>query len=352
MRVAIVQDARTLRLSVEGAYKLIDCASAKIIYQGRDLKSTVTVDEHGLRMGEIDSPAASIMIKASKPEAIIINDRNFRGDIQIIKKGEGRLAAVNFIEIEDYIKGVLYHEASHHWPAEALKAQAVVSRTFAVYKMQENKHNYYDVTCDIYSQVYGGRVSERYRTNQAIAETKGLVLTFENKIFPTYYHASCGGHTEDASLLWNIDILPLKGVVCGFCNGSPHFVWHRVLKKKEIINRLSQGQKRLDDIRQIVILEKDKSGRVLKLSLKGQGQEVEIKAKDFRILIGPNIIRSTNFEVEVIGDEVIFRGVGWGHGVGLCQWGAYFMAREGKDFKQILEYYYPASRLVLISEVR
>ena len=351
IRVAIIQDAPTLNISIEGGYKLIDCHTDKVIYEDKDLKSTIVPYPHGLRMGEVDLNTDQVLLKTLRPQAITLKGRRFRGDIQIIKKENSRLAVINYLFIEDYVKGVLYHEASHHWPGEVLKAQAVISRTFALFRMQENKNNYYDVTSDIYSQVYGGRISERYRTNQAIKETQGLVLTYRKKIFPTYYHATCGGHTQDASLLWDTDILPLKGVVCGFCNESPHFRWHKVLKKKQVKAKLRSAGYKLNDISEIRVLGKDRSGRIISLAFLNDKDRLDISAKDFRNIVGPNVVRSTNFKIELVDDDIILEGIGWGHGVGLCQWGAYFMARDGKNFKQILAYYYPGSKIISISQL-
>jgi len=346
LRVAVVQDVSSLKLSVVGLYEIIDSSSRKVISKGKNLITTVTVYKSGIFIAGIKSNSGRLFIKTNDPEAAAINGRRFRGDIQLIKKSSSLLLAVNQIDLEDYVKGILYHEASHYWPAEALKAQAVVCRTYALYQKGENSSRDYDVTSDIYSQVYGGRDAERYRTNSIVEETKGEVLTYKGRIFPSYYHATCAGHTEDASLLWNIDLLPLKGVACNFCRESPHFNWHWVLSQKEIISSLSRsGYTGFKRVKNIVIKGKDLSGRIGELKIITDTKEPVISAKDFRNIIGPNIIKSTNFSVELAGDDIIFEGIGWGHGVGMCQWGAYFMAKEGYDYKEILGYYYPGSSI-------
>jgi stage II sporulation protein D len=284
-----------------------------------------------------------ILIKADDPEAICVNERRFRGNIQFIKKDNARFLAINYIELEDYIKGVLYHEASHYWPMEALKAQAVAVRTFALYQMQENASLDYDVTSDIYSQVYGGKTSERYRTNRAVAQTSGQILVYQDKVFPAYYHATCGGHTEDASLLWKTDIVPLKGVVCGFCKDSPHFNWHYVLSLAQIQEKLAGAGYKAGNIKDVVILNRNKSGRATDLKIITTQQEMKISAKDLRNILGPNMVRSLDFTVNIIDHDIVFEGLGWGHGVGMCQWGSYFMAKQGRNYQEILKYYYPGS---------
>ena len=341
IRVNVLSDVASLSLRVNGYYEIQDYYSQKVLYRGKNLKTTVTAYKDGILMGGKNFNTNKVFIKVDDPGLIVIDSRKFRGDMQFIKKDNANLSVINYIDLEDYIKGVLYHEASHYWPKEALKAQAIVCRTFALYQMQENASRDYDVTSDIYSQVYGGRTSERYRTNKAVEQTKGWVLTYQDKIFPAYYHATCAGHTEDASLIWNINVASLKGVPCDFCRDSPHFKWHTVLSQDEVKDKLINAGYKIDKIKDMVILGRDASGRITNLRITSDKNNIDISAKDFRNIIGPNIIRSTNFNINVVNHDVVFEGLGWGHGVGLCQWGAYFMAKQGYTTEQILKYYYP-----------
>ena len=344
VRVAIIQDTKFLDLKVAGSYEITDLSGSKVLSFGKNLKTTLTTYKEGILLGGMNFNMDKIFIQSVEGALIIINGRRFRGNMEFIKKDNSGLEVINYIELEDYIKGILYHEVSHYWPIEALKAQAVVCRTYALNQMQENKSRDYDVTADIYSQVYGGRTSERHRTNKAVEATRGEVLTFEGDIFPAYYHATCAGHTEDASLLWNNDIPPLKGVACNYCKNSPHFKWHTVLSTQEVGDALVKSEYKIKAIKDILIDGKDRSGRIINLKLISDEENIKIPAKDFRNIIGPNILKSTNFKVKVIENDVVFEGFGWGHGVGLCQWGAYFMAKEGGTYQQILEYYYPGSK--------
>ncbi len=348
IRVAIIQNAESLNLKVGGFYEISVPGRKKVSARGRNLMTTVTSYKNGILMGDSNFNADSVLISADNADMIIINGRTFRGDVKFIKNKSGKLIAVNYVELEDYIRGILYHEVSHYWPMEALKAQAIVCRTYAVYQMQENKLRDYDVTSDIYSQVYGGKTSERYRTTSAVFATAGMMLTFQDKVFPAYFHSTCGGHTEDAFLLWKTNIAPLKGVPCNFCEGSPHFNWHYVLTREEVRDKLVKGGYNINSIEDITIMARDGSGRVTDLKIKTAKNESKIPAKDFRNIIGPNIIRSANFSVNLVHDDVVFEGLGWGHGVGLCQWGAYFMAKRGFSAMQILEYYYPEANLETI----
>jgi stage II sporulation protein D len=348
IRVAIARDARELNLSIDGSYTFIDMDLKKVIGSGhRIIKARVRLLDKGLFMGVSVYPAKRLLIKPLDDTSVTINNHNFRGDILLMRTPNNRITVINSIDLEDYIKGVLYHEVSHHWPMEALKAQAVATRTYALYKMQGSHHNDYDVTNDIYSQVYGGKDSERYRTGLAVDRTSGQVLSFDDKILPAYFHATCAGMTEDAKELWDTDIAPLRGVPCMFCQDSPHMHWKKNFRLRDIQLALNKHNLKMGLIKDITIMDRDRSGRIRSLKITDRdGNEITISGKDFRDFIGPNDIRSNNYEITMQGYYITFNGKGWGHGVGLCQWGARGMAEQQFNYKQILSYYYPGSQLV------
>lgn len=343
VRVAIIQDAASLNLIVNGFYEVSDPGDDTLLFRGKNLHTTVTAYKEGISIGRQNFNLARIRLEASDRGAIVINGRRFKGDIGLLKSEKSRLSVINYIELEDYIKGILYNETSHYWPIEALKAQAVISRTFALFKTEENLSRDYDVTSDIYSQVYGGRASERQRTNMAVDQTRGQVIAYQGKPFPAYFHATCGGQTEDASRLWQTDIPPLKGVICTFCQDSPHYKWHLVMTLKEIAEKLIGSGYKISNLKNITILGRNDSGRVTDLNLVSDNKNIQIPAKDFRNILGPNTVKSTNFKLSIVDQDVVFEGLGWGHGVGLCQWGDYFMAKQGYKYDQILKYYYPGT---------
>ncbi len=348
IRVAIVQDVKSLNFSVKGFYQLLDSDSRRVLSKGKYLKAVLSADNNSFMVSGVKYGAAKLFIEADDPESISISGRKYRGDIELVRGKNGRLLAVNYINLEDYVKGILYHEVSHYWPQEALKTQAVACRAYAVYQMRLNVRKDFDVTNDVYSQVYGGKTSERSRTNYAVDQTEGQVLAYEGKIFPAYFHATCGGHTQDAAALWNIDLAPLRGVSCNFCKESPHFSWHRVVLLSRIKEALLKaGYQGCGAIENVAIIKMDPSGRVKDLLITTSKSNIKISGKDFRSIVGPDIIRSLNFKVSIIGETADFNGLGWGHGVGLCQWGEYFMAKEGYDYKRILEYYYPGSEIII-----
>ncbi len=230
VRIAILKDIKELTLTVKGRYEIRDAANT-VLSQGNSLREeNVFCKDEGLVIGKESFSSARLNIISQKDGALYVNNRRFRGAIGINCYPDRSLSAVNSVDLESYIKGVMYHEVSHHWPMESLKVQAVCARTYVLYQKQFNQSKDYDVTNDIYSQVYGGKASERYRTNIAVERTEKLILAYQGSILPAYYHATCAGRTEDAGELWKQDLPPLKGVECNFCVRSPHYNWKKNLR--------------------------------------------------------------------------------------------------------------------------
>ena len=349
IRVVIADNADELNLSIKGPYKIRTLETEELLEEGRTFFNIkISPFSHGIDFGKKKFKIYAIHIIPQRQPAIYLGKRFYRGSLQIIKTEEGLLRAINIIDLEDYLKGVLFHEVSHRWPMEAIKAQAIASRTFALYQAQQNNHKYYYLKADVSSQVYGGVYAERYRTNEAVEETKGEVLVWRGKLLPAFFHATCGGHTEYAGRLWKVNAKPLRGVRCVYCENSPHFFWEHDVDLATIEKRLNEARYSISGISSMKIKGRDPSNRVIQLSLKGKEEIVRISAKDFRRILGSRIIRSTNFTITIIGKTAYFQGKGWGHGVGLCQWGAFSMAKKGKDAQQILKFYYPGSRIVNI----
>ncbi|MDD5449175.1 MAG: SpoIID/LytB domain-containing protein [Candidatus Omnitrophica bacterium] len=346
IRVRVINNVDAITLTAESGYKVYDRGDGRLLKEGGALYGAkVAAAPQGLMLGDLPIAAEGIRIKTNKDGRIYADKWRFRGELEIFKNKESKLVVVNNLDIESYLYGVLYHEVSHYWPYEVLKAQAIAARSFALYQKKAMKDKDYDVTADIYSQVYGGRTAEKYRTNRAVDMTRGKILEFNNDCLPAYYHATCGGFTEDAGNLWKIDLAPLKGVECKFCRRSKHFHWIKKIGIADIEETLNKAGYAASGITQIKIDGRNRSNRINNLIIQGNGQEVKIPGKDFRILIGPNLLKSNNYNVWLSGNTAVFKGTGWGHGVGMCQWGAYFMAKKGYKAAQILQYYYPGAEI-------
>lgn len=345
LRVCVLKDADQMVLTIRGSYKILALKTNQLIKKGRSLrKAKVVPTSSGLLISGEPFDIYGINIVPRRNASIYIGRRSFRGNLDIIRTEEKRLLVINHIDVEDYLKGVLYHEVSHWWPIEALKAQAIAARTYALYQKSIRKDFDYDLTSDIYSQVYGGRLSEKLKTNRAVKLTRGMVLTYKNEIFPTYYHATCGGRTEDASNLWDIDLPPLKGVKCDFCRHSPHYKWRYKVSVSKVERKLREAGYKIGGLKRITLRGKTSSGRIKELGLISK-EEVAVPTKDFRMILGPNSIRSTNFQIRVKGKRLYFEGRGWGHGAGMCQWGAFFLSLKRYKADRILRHYYPHTKL-------
>ena len=353
VRVAILNKAGELDFSIRGKYKIIDPASGALLQEGRNLReSRISFHPGGITINDKKYPLRRIRLASSKDVALYLDDkvRRYRGALDIVVKPDKKFLVVNTIEIEQYIRGVLYHEVSHRWPMEAMKAQAVAARTYALYQMKKNNADEYDVTGDIYSQVYGGKNSERFRTNIAVKRTIGKILVYNNKVLPAYFHASCGGHTENARNIWGEDLPPLSGVPCPFCALAPHANWKRNFRSKDIQDKLAaDGYPNMGAIADIRVVSLNPSGRINNLLFTARdGKTTTVPGIKFRGIIGPNTntVKSNKYEVVMKGYYFDLIGKGWGHGVGMCQWGAHQMAEERHKYDEILSFYYPGADIV------
>ena len=352
LRICIVDNKNSITLAIKGAYKVYSATSDKLLTGGYILHTNVTASEQGIMFGARDLKLNRIRLQVPEGSFIHIDGRAFRGQIDVIRKDNMKITVINRVSLEEYLYGVLRNEVSNRWPIEAIKAQALVARTFALYQARQNKLQDYDLTNDIYSQVYSGATSERWSTTRAVKLTAGQVLTYQGDIFPTYYHATCAGHTEDASNLWSVDLAPLKGVECQFCKDSPHYKWTKNIPLKDLEKKLNESGYKVGRIKSLSVLSKDKSLRAEKIEIKDEADvSCILTGKDFRQMMGPNDVRSLNFEPFVKNDELVLNGIGWGHGVGMCQWGANGMAQRGKKYDEILKFYYPGAEISTIDKI-
>jgi stage II sporulation protein D len=346
IRVSVLNNVEEIELSVRGGYKILRIDTGAVIDRGSTFFNRKVIPfSKGIIMADKNFYTQAIHIIPETQPAIYLDKRLYRGSLQIINTKKGGLIAVNIVDIEEYLKGVLYHEVSHRWPIETIKAQAIASRTYALYQAQENRNRHYHLYSDISSQVYNGVYAERYRTNKAVDETRGRVLMYNNKLIPAFFHSTCGSHTESAGNLWKIDIAPLYGVACPYCKNSPYLLWDYNIELNLLEKKLKSAGYIIDSINSIKALTRNLSGRMEFVQVKGSKLIENLRAKDFRNIIGSSLIRSTNFNVSIKDNKAYFKGKGWGHGVGMCQWGAFNMGKKKKTAEEILLYYYPGSKV-------
>ena len=349
IRVLISEGQDVLKVTVMGGYRVLDPKTKKTLAVSRRLVGVnVRGREEGLLLAGVKFPEA-IEIHSDDPADLFINNRPFRGFLTVYRQPDNSLAVINHIDVEDYLYGVLYHEVGSWWPAEALKAQAIAARTYALYQKRFTSGRRFDIYNNQSSQMYGGADSERNRSNGAVDETRGQVLTFKGALFPAYYHATCGGRTRDSSELWNIQMPPLAGgVKCDYCWFSPHYAWHAKVDIRDMEELLKEHGIWVGPISDMEVVTRSASDRVLTALVRGTSGEKTLSAKDLRLWVGPTVVRSENFETHMRWGKIVFEGKGWGHGVGMCQWGALGQSIAGKKYGEILQFYYPGSEITQI----
>jgi stage II sporulation protein D len=232
---------------------------------------------------------------------------------------------------------------------EAIKAQAVIARSYALFQMEARKNALYHLESTVMDQVYDGCDIEDSRATRGVRETAGEILTFDDKVIQAFYHSNCGGHTEAAENVWGAPLPYLQGVDCTYCLTGGAGKWEYAVQLKKLESLLRNGGIQVVGLRSVKPGWRNKSGRLNDLTLLSAKGTMTITAVNFRKAIGYSIIKSTNFDVKTSGDELLFSGAGYGHGVGLCQWGAKQRAEDGFDYREILSYYYPGTRLKKIS---
>jgi stage II sporulation protein D len=297
---------------------------------------------------EIDGRRAPAFRLRSE-RAIRLNGREYVGPLDIVRSGEG-LTVVNELPFEEYVVGVLRAEASERWPLEMLRAQAVVARTYAAHHRNIAGAKPYHILASTLHQQYAGRVPATSPAWGAVRDTSGQVLLWEGEVFPAFYHSESGGYTEDPRMIFAARNMPaLKPVRCEFSTGSPHFYWSLDVRLAELTDALRKNAVDVGGVTAIDVTERTPSLRAAVVTVHGDRSSARLRGNDFRRMIGYDTLKSTLFAVAVDGEWARFSGRGYGHGAGMCQWGAKGMAEQGYTARQILEFFYPGTTLGSLS---
>jgi stage II sporulation protein D len=271
---------------------------------------------------------------------VLLSGVNYRGIIEIWK-GERGLYVVNEVPLEEYVKGVVSSEVGNNWEIEALKAQAVVARTYAVYQMIHNSKKPYHITSSVLDQVYkSGNISKDIE--KAVEETKGEILTYDGEPIIAFYHSTSGGMTEDPVEVFGKSYPYLKPIETS-CENSPYYVWEKRIPISEI-----EEASGIRGVKEIYINEITASNRTRNLKFITEDGEYIVLAKDLRKNLGWDRLPSTMItNISKDNNIFIFEGKGYGHGVGMCQWTALNMAKKGMNYKEILSRFYPNTTIQL-----
>jgi stage II sporulation protein D len=408
LRVGVALNVRTGTLSSAKAYTLVDAQGKKYSFSGsapvKYLKGNYV---------EVKGKTLSLPVKIQGKAPVVWVKHPYRGSLEL-RQGSSGISVINVIDVESYLRGVLKMEANPAWPQEVLKAQAVVARTYAVSHKGRHASEGFDICALSHCQVYRGINAEDPQCDRAIQATKGMVLVYQGKYALTPYHSDSGGSTADVRDVWGGSIPYLLPRQEPLKYTSPYSSWELSLSPRQIQEALQKTGSSVGEVYSMQVGTRDTYGRAVTLRFSGSSGNKSVSAHRFRMALGSNVLRSTNFEVtsskntplpspegavsfkeqeelsrmtqqgvfsaEELMDMLLhpekqrsylekkrkgipapgtggnilsmlstksgefhLSGKGWGHGVGLSQWGAKALAEQGWSWEKILKHYYPGT---------
>lgn len=311
LRVGIFLNQTEINISGDGPFKIYNLKSNNLISEEHDKIVKLLPHDKGIEILEkgVYSGPIKIIPVGNTRVIVIFNGQKYRyrGNIEInIDKEHGKLNVINIIGIEEYLYGVLKKEISPRWSAEALKAQAVAARTFAIFNMNKYIDKGYNICASTNSQAYGGINHEDPLTNKAVDETRGVIITYKGKPINAVYHSDSGGYTEDSENVWGSFLPYLRSVESKFEEkvSPPHHTWSFSINEKDLTKKLQKQGYKINSVVSIEPNKRSETGRISELAFIVDNNEViNMKTNDFRSLIGADLIRSTLINIEVIGKE-------------------------------------------------
>jgi stage II sporulation protein D len=320
---------------------------------------------HGVDAAEVARPIFAEFGKTDPPPVLATSGSQVPVELPANSANESQLSstvriyvaredAVRAMSVEDYVRGVVAAEGSTEAEPEALKALAIASRTYVLKNLGRHAADGYDFCttthCQRYVAVDVADVPERVK--EAVEETSGEVLRdADNQIVDSYFSASCGGATANLTTLWGKSAPAyLQGVNDEYCESQPHHSWTDRIPEAKLLQALQSDPRtnigaRLVDLS---VTRRDDSERAQQITIQGE-RRLTVSGWDFKIIVGRalgwNLLKSSRFEISRSGSNYVFRGSGFGHGLGLCQEGAHVMAARGASYRQILRKYFPTTHI-------
>ncbi len=280
-------------------------------------------------------------LKIPENYPLVIKNIDYFGKIKIVQK-KGTYFLINYLPLELYLEGVLAGEISYSWPNAAIKAQAIASRSYAVYLMKKRKNEIFDIVNSESNQVFKGVDSSHPNIKKNVLATKDVIMTYRNEPIQTFFSATCGGMTEKAEDVWSSDkkLAYFKNIRCHYCTTHPKFNWDYQINNKTLTTKL-MAKLGIKKVKRWEIVERSGSKRVKKIMVVDEKNKKHfLSGNELRVLLNPAKVLSTKFKLTKRNNKYHFKGTGFGHGVGLCQWGAKTMAERGFSHKRILNFYY------------
>lgn len=357
-----VEPVNSIEIEVSEPFRLRSVDGSRLLREGSRLaRITVTTTPRGLRLGAQEYNVSQLELVPTKSPAVWVDGHQYRGSVRLYRRPGGKILAVNALPVEEYVASVVDSEMPRDFPEEARKAQAVIARTYALYQIQVANA---DAVCDLFastkSQKYlgfqyraeGGRLlaGESADSRRIVSETRGVVCTYQGKLFCTYYCAVCGGQTVKGTEFFDDAAPPLVSVPCDWCREARLYRWTaevpRSSAQTELRSLLMQQGKSLGTLKGITPLRPVSTGGLPEFDIRGDRQSARVSGADLRQAWAEFGLYSPRFTIRDTGKAFVLSGQGHGHGVGLCQWGARGQAAAGKTYPEILAHYYPGTKLV------
>lgn len=266
---------------------------------------------------------------------------------QLYVRPSGRfLKMINRVHLENYVTGVIQAEAGHHKSLDFFKVQALSARTYALRHIGKHSKEGFDVCDKTHCQAYKGYPEKADLLRQAVAETRSEVIVHEGKsLIEAVFSANCGGFTANSEDVWIASVEYLRAVPdYNFCEGFNNHAWHVTIPKLDFLAKLGRYHDTLAYSFQIV---PDISGRVKRI-LVNDNERLAVSGEELRRLFK---FKSAKFHVFDSNDLLFIEGEGFGHGVGMCQDGAYFLSETGMDYRRIILHYYQGVEIKPVEEV-
>lgn len=350
VRVLLVDGVASAKLALKGlcAIHSADPRSGEATVHGPVAsldglqEAAVSADGKGIVIAGQARYSGAILLRPQESNAFTLNGTRYGGEM-LLKSENGKLRVINVLNLESYLIGVIGREMPLGFPDAALEAQAIAARTYACWQLRAGENRDHDLKSDTRSQVYGG-VSEHPKAVEIINRTRGQVATYKGQIFETFFHSTCGGQTIPAFWVFGgKHFEPLSGADCGRCMDSKYYRWREQTNRTNLVSKLREkGVSVVEPVTEIETVSWDRGNYQHYVLIKHAGGISRMEATKFRSALG---LRSSAFNFHEDKGTFQIDGEGWGHGVGLCQFGARGFAREGKSGTEIILHFYPGSEV-------
>jgi stage II sporulation protein D len=347
IRVLLVAHQLQTVIASEGGLvvRAVDSGPAPLLQPEITTVVDVRPGAGGLVLAGAVPAGSSVIVEPLLNNPLVVDGRTYRGRIVVTELSDATIEVIDELELEQYLYGVVSAEMDPAWPEVALQAQAIASRSYAVARGALHEHPDYDVQAGEQDQAYGGVNAETQSGVDAVESTRAVVLVYQYHVIKAYYSSCDGGYTADGSELSDPEPY-LRAQPDPYAAESPHLSWSAAVPVAAFERSLVEQVGDLGDVTSVSPGPADASGRLTAVTINGTAGSRVIPATLFRRLAGRHLVKSTRItSLSLDGDEILVKGSGFGHGVGMSQWGAKDMADQGLGITAILSFYYRGAML-------